>query len=172
MKSKRCPCCEEVIPYEKRRNRFCGHACAARFNNRARRRVVVCAGCGQPIRRGKYCSIKCQQALIYRRYIARWLRGKESGVVSGGLEISNHIKRWLRETRGEKCELCDWAERHEVTGRVPIQVSHKNGNATDNKPGNLELLCPNCHALTPTFGALNKGHGRTVRYKVGQEEPR
>lgn len=24
----------------------------------------------------------------------------------------------------------------------------------------FELICPNCHSLTPTFRALNKGKGR------------
>ena len=28
---------------------------------------------------------------------------------------------------------------------------------------NLKILCPNCHSLTPTFGALNKGNGRELR---------
>jgi Zn finger protein HypA/HybF involved in hydrogenase expression len=28
---------------------------------------------------------------------------------------------------------------------------------------NLILLCPNCHSLTATYGALNKGRGRTLR---------
>jgi 5-methylcytosine-specific restriction endonuclease McrA len=28
---------------------------------------------------------------------------------------------------------------------------------------NLNLLCPNCHSLTPTYGSLNKGNGRLKR---------
>lgn len=30
---------------------------------------------------------------------------------------------------------------------------------------NLILLCPNCHSLTPTYKALNKGNGRHNRMK-------
>lgn len=31
------------------------------------------------------------------------------------------------------------------------------------QPNNIDLLCPNCHSLTPTFKALNKGRGRELR---------
>lgn len=131
----------------------------------------ACESCGQAIHRGKYCSVKCQRALVHRQYIERWLRGEEAGIISSGLLISNHIKHWLRETRGEKCECCGWAVRHAVTGKVPVQVNHKDGDALNNRPENLELLCPNCHSLTPTFGALNMGNGRhyrRVRYAEGK----
>jgi hypothetical protein len=28
----------------------------------------------------------------------------------------------------------------------------------------LELLCPNCHSMTTTYGRLNKGSGRSKRH--------
>jgi hypothetical protein len=37
------------------------------------------------------------------------------------------------------------------------------GDWRNNAPENLALLCPNCHALTPSFKALNKGKGRGSR---------
>ena len=42
-------------------------------------------------------------------------------------------------------------------------MEHIDGNSENNNIENLELLCPNCHSLTPTFGALNKGKGRKNR---------
>jgi 5-methylcytosine-specific restriction endonuclease McrA len=58
---------------------------------------------------------------------------------------------------------CGWKERHNLTGNVPIQLEHKDGDSNNNKIDNLELLCPNCHSLTDTFGYLNKGRGRNER---------
>jgi len=34
-------------------------------------------------------------------------------------------------------------------------MHHKDGNRSNNKEDNLELLCPNCHSLTDNFGILN-----------------
>jgi hypothetical protein len=44
-----------------------------------------------------------------------------------------------------------------------VEVEHIDGNWRNNLPENLTLLCPNCHALTPTFRGLNRGHGRPGR---------
>ena len=35
---------------------------------------------------------------------------------------------------------------------VPFQIHHMNENAGDNSPLNLSCLCPNCHALTGSYG--------------------
>ncbi len=58
---------------------------------------------------------------------------------------------------------CGWCERNPATGRVPLELEHVDGDWRNARPENLLLLCPNCHALTPTFKALNKGRGREPR---------
>jgi 5-methylcytosine-specific restriction endonuclease McrA len=63
---------------------------------------------------------------------------------------------------------CGWQEINSTSGYVPIQLEHKDGNSENNKLTNLELLCPNCHSLTSTFGILNKGNGREARRKKRQ----
>ena len=53
-------------------------------------------------------------------------------------------------------------------GKLPVdefgrtyEIHHIDGNHYNNEESNLQLLCPNCHSLTPTFGALNKKRNET-----------
>ncbi|MGH7716001.1 MAG: HNH endonuclease signature motif containing protein [Vulcanimicrobiaceae bacterium] len=73
--------------------------------------------------------------------------------------------RWavIRYLGFEACSRCGWAERHPTTGRIPVEVEHIDGDWRNNRPANLTLLCPSCHALTPTYRALNWGRGRQTR---------
>ena len=60
-------------------------------------------------------------------------------------------KRLFREGyKQEYCEICGWAEVSE-DGRIPLEINHKNGESTDNRIENIEILCPNCHSLKPFY---------------------
>ena len=128
---------------------------------------MSCLNCGSSInRRSKYCDNKCQ--VLYQRsaFIQRWLLGEEKGFGGPDNEVSGHIRAYLKAKHGEKCTHCGWAECHPTTGLIPIQLNHIDGDSTNCVEANLEFLCPNCHSLTPTYGALNKGKGRRVK-KMG-----
>src|SRR5262249_31608803 len=79
------------------------------------------------------------------------------------LQTTTFLRKYLTRRLGERCSRCGWAERHAITKKVPIEVEHIDGNWRNNRLDNLTLLCPNCHALTPTFRALNRGRGRAHR---------
>lgn len=136
--------------------------------------VSHCQSCGKDLNRlkNKYCSNKCQQIYKYNEYIKKWKLGLVNG--DRGIatkNLSQHVKRYLIKANGEKCKKCNWNERHLITGRVPLEVDHVNGDANDNQEKNLQLLCPNCHSLSPNFRNLNKGRGRrwrTVKYIKNQ----
>lgn len=67
----------------------------------------------------------------------------------------NLKKRLLKEGILErKCYCCDRTEW--LSKPIPLELEHKNGNNIDNRIDNLSLLCPNCHALTPTYRGKNK----------------
>ena len=52
---------------------------------------------------------------------------------------------------------------NQFTKKIPLEIHHKDGNYLNNNEDNLELLCPNCHSLTNTYKAANKGNGREDR---------
>lgn len=118
-------------------------------------------GCGNVVRAAKsrYCSFRCMHAHRHKCRVAAFF-------VQGGIygHVPLHfLSRMLRERYGERCSRCGWAERHPKTGKIPVEVEHVDGNWQNNRIDNLTLLCPNCHALTPTFRALNRGRGRAHR---------
>lgn len=69
-----------------------------------------------------------------------------------------------------KQEIYSWkyAEINPSTGKIPLTVNHVNGNPENTIEENLELICLNCHSLTPNYGSLNKGKGRKYRYKQAE----
>lgn len=119
-----------------------------------------CLSCGLRLVRviQRYCDVRCQQADIRRRYIEAWLEGTVSGADTWG-NLSDHVRHYLLERHGG-CVLCGWAERNPFTGKIPIHIDHIDGNWRNNRPENLRVLCPNHHALTSNYGALNRGNGR------------
>lgn len=91
----------------------------------------------------------------YDEFIIRWKKGEESGF-KGKTSTSRHIRRYLFERANNKCEVCGWDSVNKTTGKIPLEINHKDGNFRNNKEENLELLCPNCHSLTSNFRSLNK----------------
>jgi hypothetical protein len=54
-----------------------------------------------------------------------------------------------------RCSSCGGTE---WMGRpIPLELDHINGVHDDHRRENLQFLCPNCHALTPTYRGRNKG---------------
>ena len=68
---------------------------------------------------------------------------------------------YLRGHRCEKCGNTVW-----LGQKIPLEVHHKDGDSTNNELINLELLCPNCHALTDT----HRGKKGKKRHYATDEE--
>ncbi len=116
-----------------------------------------CLNCNNKIpNRNIYCNNNCQgehkRKLIFEEI--------ENG--SSNYHVDSY-RKYLILKYGEKCMECGWDKQHPTTKNVPIQLEHIDGNSENNSLTNLKLLCPNCHSLTLTFGALNKGNGRLQR---------
>lgn len=68
---------------------------------------------------------------------------------------SNKLKKRLileniLEHRCSSCHGVMWLDQP-----IPLELDHINGDSKDNSLENLRLLCPNCHALTPTYRGKN-----------------
>ena len=57
----------------------------------------------------------------------------------------------LKEHRCEECGLTEWREQP-----IPLELHHANGINNDHRLANLQLLCPNCHALTENYRGKNQ----------------
>lgn len=123
-------------------------------------RPLCTNGCGKRCAssKRKYCSLRCQFDHDFKMRV----RLIETGQYPPGLH-SRILKKYLIWKFGEKCSRCGWAERNLASGKIPIEVEHVDGDWQNNRVSNITLLCPNCHSLTPTFRALNRGRGRAER---------
>ena len=53
-----------------------------------------------------------------------------------------------------KCEICgidEWRGKH-----ISLQLHHINGDNTDHRLENLQILCPNCHSQTDTYARTKR----------------
>lgn len=160
--------CNKVV-VDKRAS-FCSRSCSAITNNKGVRRhgkaPANCPGCSRKLAHSRkiYCTRKCEVKHKRNNYIQRWKAGKETGMVGKNYALSKIVKRYLRDLFGDKCQQCGWNKVNEYTGIIPLQANHIDGNFMNTIESNLELLCPNCHSLTSTFGSSNKkGNGRRIK---------
>lgn len=131
-----------------------------------------CLACSLPIRKKsyKYCSLSCQHDFQFNEYITNWKSGAESGLRGIKTKVlSGYIERYLKKKYRNGCAVCGWNKIHPVTGRVPLEIDHIDGNSENNREENLRMVCPNCHALTENFRNLNRGKGRAWRLAHAQE---
>ena len=80
----------------------------------------------------------------------------EEYLVNGSIISSYKLKNKLFEEgiKEKKCESC---KNTEWMGKpISLELHHKNGNPRDNRIENLEILCPNCHSYTDTYGGKNQ----------------
>jgi len=78
-------------------------------------------------RETKYCSKECQNTYQRTEKVNLWLDGKHDGM-RGKTSTAYWIKWYFIRKHGEKCMYCNWGEKNIHTGKVPIELSHKDGN--------------------------------------------
>ena len=156
----------QKLPSLKHRS-FCNNSCSASYCN-GRREIrgraccrAVCEYCQLPCK-NKYCNIDCQKAARYQKKLQVW---RETGFIP-----PNTLRKYLFKLNNNSCSQCGWNLVNSVTGKCILEIDHIDGNCENNEESNVRLLCPNCHSLTPTYKALNKGSGRASRRLRYQKE--
>ena len=100
-----------------------------------------------------FCSNTCQGQAQFKQTIERFKLG--------AVTERSTLRKVLTEVKGYTCEDCGISEHNNKP--ITLQVDHIDGNAGNNMPTNLRLICPNCHSQTKSYGGGNKGSGRKAR---------
>lgn len=78
----------------------------------------------------------------------------EQYIKYGKVQSNKLRKKLLRDGLKEaRCECCGNTTWNGLP--IPLEVHHINGDKDNNELYNLQILCPNCHALTPTYRGKN-----------------
>lgn len=122
--------------------------------------VRYCLNCGIKLEKyeKKYCSTKCQRAYENKRDVENIFNGEMSGLkqaTTSSPKIRDSLRTYLLEKVNYKCELCgcDWVNPY--SNQTILEIHHIDGDRTNNLENNLQVLCPNCHAMTPNYKGLN-----------------
>lgn len=93
-----------------------------------------------------------------------WIGGEY--FLDPNLRLPKCIRLFLYEKAHYKCEECGFEGYNRKTNNTILQIHHIDGDSGNNCVENLKVLCPNCHAMTENYMALNKGNSaRDKRYK-------
>ena len=150
--------------------RFCSKECAKGFSTRSKRaeinKKVSLSLSGRPNNHKGRAGFKHSNSTIKKmqisnkinatirsdKLIEKWLSGK---LCPEG--ITKYIRRYLLIKYNNQCSKCGWRETNQFSMKIPLETHHIDGNKTNNKESNLDLLCPSCHSLTETFrGGSNR----------------
>ena len=150
---KHCPTCSCKLAYEQRNYRFCSTSCAAtKYNFPRRAKRNPCAKCGKLLtsKGAKHC-----------RSCAPIVRMEKAARGTHEVARDGTRRAMLLRSRSRVCEICGL---NEWMGKpIQIEMDHVDGDHANNADSNLRLICPNCHAQTPTYKGNNYGRGRTKR---------
>lgn len=97
-----------------------------------------------PVYRGKYLPKLCEHSSLSSANVKELV-----------------YRLGLKENKCEICGITEWQG-----NPIICELHHINGDSTDNRIENLQILCPNCHSQTDNFRSKN----RSKKVVSAQEE--
>lgn len=160
-----CAICGKKL--EGHQRKYCSKSCRNRNKYISNGKEYTCQECGKIIKsrhsNRKFCSNKCCSIHRSKEYIEKW--ENEELTLDPNLKLPKTIRKFLFEKAHYKCEECGFEGYNRATKNTILQIHHIDGNSGNNTTKNLKVLCPNCHAMTENYMALNKGKSaRDKRY--------
>lgn len=125
---------------------------------------IFCKYCRDPFRpcftskAKNFCSSQCS---------ADWRWEQKKTAIENGENVDKRaLRRYLMEKKGfcKGCGIKRWRRR-----KITLQVHHVDGNTDNTTLSNAELLCPNCHSQTETFGRKGGRRSFSVTNQRRQE---
>ena len=90
-----------------------------------------CIQCGKTTKwghskRNKFCGFTCQQEYNYRERVSLLIEGK----AKWGIQTPPWAKRYIKELKGERCEVCGLTEW--LGNPITLELDHTDGNPKNN----------------------------------------
>lgn len=163
----KCAKCGGIIPYEKKKNKFCSSKCSNKnqIRHRVNREIPNCKNCNKKVSawNRQFCTPEC--CIEYRK------KEQVRQSIDIGIVPTTHqktAKDIILRMREHKCEICNRTKWE--GGKIPLVLDHVDGNSQNWKVDNLRLVCGNCDMLLPTYKSKNKGNGRRYNREYYQKK--
>lgn len=160
--------CGKIFKTITKHRLFCEDSCRTswlqRLPSKDPTRSLVCPSCnGKKGKMAKHCN-GCWIEGLRREKIQSWLNGTWRGGTDN--KLSDTIRLYLLEEANYTCVRpgCGFNTMHPSDGKPVLEINHIDGNGENHSPSNLEVICPNCHSLTPSYRGRNVGKGRNTYY--------
>lgn len=157
-----CPRCNET---HAKQGTYCSRTCANSRMHSEESNLKRSISLKQNYAKTGRKPVGCKGRSIPAERLARREETRKANVrekyLKGLIKDRATLKKIITDDNGYACDVCKidkWLDKP-----LTLHLDHKDGNAGNNLPANLRMLCPNCHSQTETFGARNNGCGRKAR---------
>lgn len=104
----------------------------------------------------RFLFTDAHRAVAKTRALAGKLAVTDAVIEANNVVHDERMRRYLLRRVGacEGCYISEWR-----SAKLALHLHHKDGDKKNTRRSNCELLCPNCHSITPNFGNKKRPSG-------------